>query len=151
MPSAVIKKGKGKIFSIALAVILVCFFFFTFGLVVGKIGAGKLSFNVNPDLYAETELSAAFNNTLFKQVWTIIQDDYVDKGKLVDKDLFYGALAGFFVFWYNNSSSQCTVRSAQGVVKKQINVYVRDDTSTTFFGSDFGYFVFSVLVVYGRN
>jgi len=95
MPSAVIKKGKGKIFSIALAVILVCFFFFTFGLVVGKIGAGKLSFNVNPDLYAETELSAAFNNTLFKQVWTIIQDDYVDKGKLVDKDLFYGALAGF--------------------------------------------------------
>jgi len=95
MPSAVIKKGKGKFFGIALAVILACFFFFTFGLIVGKIGAGKLSLNVSPNLYAETELPAAFNNTLFKQVWTIIRDDYVDKGKLNDKDLFYGALAGF--------------------------------------------------------
>lgn len=95
MSNEVSKKSKGKIFSIAIAVILACFFFFAFGMIVGKIGSGKLTLNINPNLYAETELPAAFNNTLFKQVWTIIKDDYVDKDKLTDKDLFYGALTGF--------------------------------------------------------
>lgn len=69
--------------------------FFIGGFGVGKITTGKIKLNINSEIYKETELPAVFDNTLMKQVWTIIKSDFVDQDKIDDKKLFYGALEGF--------------------------------------------------------
>jgi len=91
------KKSK-KIFKISafiVGILLALFIFFAAGYTVGKITEGKIKLNVNSDIYKETELSNVYDNSLLKQIWTIIQSDYVDQEKIDEKELFYGSIKGF--------------------------------------------------------
>ncbi len=82
-----------RIFFIALVVLL--FILFTGGgFVLGKVTTGKLNLKINPNVYQETALPEIFQNSLTRQVWSIINNEFVDKSKLDDKELFYSALRG---------------------------------------------------------
>ncbi len=69
--------------------------FFAGGFVMGKITEGKIAFKGDINLYKPTQLSDMFNSKLLEQVWTIVKTDFVDKDKIDEKKLFYGAIAGF--------------------------------------------------------
>lgn len=61
---------------------------------MGKVTTGKLNLKINPNVYQETALPEIFQNSLTRQVWSIINNEFVDKSKLDDKELFYSALRG---------------------------------------------------------
>lgn len=90
--STKIKTGK-----IAVMVIVVVLLIITSlgGFVFGKITSGKITIKGNLNLYQETKLTELFDNSLIEQAWTILKSDFVDQGKLDEKEMFYGALKGF--------------------------------------------------------
>ncbi|NQT49637.1 S41 family peptidase [Candidatus Kuenenbacteria bacterium] len=80
---------------IVLFILVILGVFFAGGFIIGKLTDGKINYKVNPDLYKQTKLPEVFDSGLIKQVWTIIQNDFVDKDKISEEDLYYGALKGF--------------------------------------------------------
>lgn len=46
------------------------------------------------DFSDKNKLSKDINFNLFWEVWDVLKNDYVDKGKLTDKEMFYGAIKG---------------------------------------------------------
>lgn len=46
------------------------------------------------DFSDKNKLSDDINFNLFWEVWDVLKNDYVDKGKLTDKEMFYGAIKG---------------------------------------------------------
>jgi len=76
---------------------LVCFvgLIFTIGFVSGKVTSGKINYKFDASVYEETPLPQLFDNKLVKQVWNLISTEYVDKDKIKQDDLLYGALKGF--------------------------------------------------------
>lgn len=80
---------------VGIIVIILLGFFFAGGYALGKITDGKITFKGDIELYKPTKLSNIFESKLLEQVWTIIQTDFVDKDKIDEKKLFYGAIAGF--------------------------------------------------------
>src|SRR3989338_8466922 len=84
----------GKIFLIVL--FLIAFVLASLaGFIVGKFTEGKITITGNPGLYKETKLIDLFDNSLIKQAWTVLKNDFVYSEKLDEKALFYGALEGF--------------------------------------------------------
>ena len=80
---------------IVVVVIVLLFVIFSgVGFVIGKVTTGKISLKIDPNIYQETALPDFFQNSLTKQVWSIMNNDFVDKTKLEDKELFYSALRG---------------------------------------------------------
>jgi len=88
------KKIKLRII-LGFLVVLLLAIFFAGGFTLGKIMDGKISFKGDIDLYKPTKLSNLFGSKLLEQVWTIIKTDFVNKDKIDEKKLFYGALTGF--------------------------------------------------------
>ncbi|KKR08595.1 MAG: Carboxy-terminal-processing protease [Parcubacteria group bacterium GW2011_GWC2_39_14] len=88
------KKWKLRII-VGVIVIILLGIFFAGGYVLGKVTDGKITFKGDIELYKPTKLSNLFESKLLEQVWTIIQTDFVDKDKIDEKKLFYGAIAGF--------------------------------------------------------
>jgi len=89
---------KQKLYKVIIFLIIFILLFgsaFGGGYFFGKISSGKINFVFNPDLYKEKPLTQLFNSSIFKQVYEIISNDYVDKQKIEDKKLYYGALKGF--------------------------------------------------------
>lgn len=96
-PQADLPRVKTKTKKVIVIAILLIWFvvLFSAGYVFGKVTEGKINVKFNPFIYKQTELPAIFQNSLIRQVWTILKTDFVDKDKIDDKKLFYGALAGF--------------------------------------------------------
>ncbi|MEK7512533.1 MAG: S41 family peptidase [Patescibacteria group bacterium] len=88
------KKKKGKVFYVFIFLIFI-FIVSLSGFTVGKFSEGKITIKGNPTLYKETKLTELFDNSLVEQAWTILKSDFVDQGKLDEKEMFYGALKGF--------------------------------------------------------
>ena len=88
------KKKKGKVFYVFIFLIFI-FVASLSGFTVGKFSEGKITIKGNPTLYKETKLTELFDNSLVEQAWTILKSDFVDQGKLDEKEMFYGALKGF--------------------------------------------------------
>ncbi len=91
------KKSKKIFLKVVIVLfIIVSFLFgaFSVGYFAGKVSDGKIDVVVNPDLYKEKALSEIFESKIFKQVYGIIVDDFVDKQKIEDKKLYYGAIRG---------------------------------------------------------
>ena len=93
------KKSKKNIFRNKIALIVLGLFLLLVfgygGFLLGKLTEGKVSLRTNPKMYEETELTDLFNSSLIKQIWSILQIDYVDGESIEEKDLYYGALKGF--------------------------------------------------------
>jgi carboxyl-terminal processing protease len=68
---------------------------FLSGYFIGKLTDNKLRLNINPEYIHQTELPDLFESDLIQQVWTIIQNDYVDSENIDQDDLYYSALRGF--------------------------------------------------------
>jgi len=91
-----LKKNKGLKLGLSFfALLLLLGTFFAGGFIVGKVTDKKISLKVDDSLYQQTELPAMFQNNLIKQVWSVLKNDYVDKDKIDQQKLFYGALSGF--------------------------------------------------------
>jgi carboxyl-terminal processing protease len=89
-------KNKGlKIGLSFFALLILLSTFFAGGFIVGKITDKKITLKMDQSFYQESELSAVFQNSLLKQVWGILKEDFVDKDKIDQKKLFYGAMSGF--------------------------------------------------------
>ncbi|KKQ80562.1 MAG: Carboxy-terminal-processing protease [Parcubacteria group bacterium GW2011_GWC2_38_7] len=80
---------------ISIIVVILLGLFFAGGFLLGKVTDGKVAFKGDIDLYKPTKLSDLFESKLLEQVWTIVQTDFVDKDKIDENKLFYGAMAGF--------------------------------------------------------
>lgn len=93
-----VKKPKAwwkKFAKVYLAVFLVALVF-CLGVIIGISQAP----NQRPVKYSADKLIDIFANSdkidpdLFAQVWDILHTDYLDKNKINDQDLFYGAISG---------------------------------------------------------
>ena len=89
------KNNKTLKVIISLLVIFVIGGIFLTGYLVGKLTDNKLRLNINPDYIHKTELPELFESDLIKQVWSIINEDYVDIENIEKDELYYGALRGF--------------------------------------------------------
>ena len=89
------KNNKTLKVIISLLVIFVIGGIFLTGYFVGKLTDNKLRLNINPEYIHQTELPDLFESDLIQQVWTIIQNDYVDSENIDQDDLYYSALRGF--------------------------------------------------------
>ncbi|MBI5077177.1 S41 family peptidase [Candidatus Falkowbacteria bacterium] len=87
------RRINGKIF-VTFVVVALLIIFTGAGFVLGRITEGKIEFEINPELYKATPLPEIFSNTVVQQVWNIIQTEYVDKDKIDQREIFYGALRG---------------------------------------------------------
>lgn len=85
-----IKKG-----ALVVAVIILFACVYSSGYFIGKISSGKIELKVGSELYEKTALPEVFKNSLIEQVWTILRNDFVDREKIDEKKLYYGALKGF--------------------------------------------------------
>ncbi|MFA6536816.1 MAG: S41 family peptidase [Patescibacteria group bacterium] len=92
-----VPKTKKRFYKFLIGlVVLACLLFASFssGYVFGKIGEGKVNLVFDPELYKEKPLTQIFDSSIFKQVYSIITNDFVDKQKIEEKNLYYGALKG---------------------------------------------------------
>ena len=93
-----IKKSKPWWLKLTKAglVVFIIFVVFLAGFILGT----KKSSNERPVKYSADKLIDIFGSSdnvdpdLFAQVWDVIHSDYLDKNKINDQDLFYGAIGG---------------------------------------------------------
>lgn len=99
------KNNKGKKIAIAILVVLLMFGSFGIGAIYSQKSelvknmsakqAGYIGSILNKYGFApKDKLSQDVDFSQFWSVWDILKNEYVDKGKLTDKQMFYGALRG---------------------------------------------------------
>ena len=86
-------KLKKRLFSFLLVAILILVVFYC-GYGVGKVTEGKIQIKFNSNLYQTTALPDLFNNKILQEVYSVLKNDYFDKDKIKDQELFYGAVEG---------------------------------------------------------